>query len=42
MFNALLLDKTEAGFTAGLTDLDEAQLPPGDVRGRVELSLIHI
>jgi acrylyl-CoA reductase (NADPH) len=41
MFKALLLQKTEAGFTAGMADLDEAQLPPGDVRGRVEYSTLN-
>jgi acrylyl-CoA reductase (NADPH) len=41
MFKALLLQKTEAGFTAGIADLDEAQLPPGDVRGRVEYSTLN-
>lgn len=41
MFKALLLNKTEAGFTAGVTDMDEAQLPPGDVRGRVEYSTLN-
>jgi acrylyl-CoA reductase (NADPH) len=41
MFKALLLQKTEAGFTAGIADLNEAQLPPGDVRGRVEYSTLN-
>ena len=41
MFKALLLQKTEAGFTAGMADLDEAQLPPGDVRGCVEYSTLN-
>jgi acrylyl-CoA reductase (NADPH) len=41
MFKALLLQKTEAGFTAGIADLDEAQLPPGDVRGRIEYSTLN-
>ena len=31
MFNALLLDKTDAGFTADVRLVDEANLPPGDV-----------
>ena len=31
MFKALLLEKTEAGFTAGVKLVDEAQLPEGDV-----------
>ena len=41
MFKALLLQKTEAGFSAGMADLDEAQLPSGDVRGRVEYSTLN-
>ena len=41
MFKALLLNKTEAGFTACMTELNEAQLPPGDVRGRVEYSCLN-
>jgi hypothetical protein len=31
MFKALLLEKDEAGFRAGLATLDEARLPEGDV-----------
>ncbi len=31
MFKALLLEKDDAGFRAGLADLDEGRLPPGDV-----------
>jgi acrylyl-CoA reductase (NADPH) len=31
MFKALLLEKDDAGFRAGLTTLDEARLPAGDV-----------
>ena len=31
MFKALLLEKDEAGFRAGLRDVDEARLPDGDV-----------
>ncbi len=41
MFKALLLDKTDAGFTAALTDLDDARLPAGDVLLRVEYSTIN-
>ena len=41
MFKALLLNKTEAGFSAGIADLDDAQLPPGDVRGRLEYSTLN-
>ena len=35
MFKALLLDKTDAGFAAVMAELNESQLPTGDVRGRV-------
>ena len=31
MFKALLLQKDDAGFRAGITDIDEAGLPPGNV-----------
>ena len=31
MFKALLLEKDDAGFRAGLANLDEGRLPPGDV-----------
>ena len=31
MFKALLLEKDDAGFRAGVTSLDETRLPPGDV-----------
>ena len=31
MFKALLLEKDEAGFRAGLCDIDESRLPPADV-----------
>ncbi|WP_425260116.1 MDR family oxidoreductase [Rubrivivax sp. RP6-9] len=31
MFKALLLEKNDTGFHAGLTELDEARLPAGDV-----------
>jgi acrylyl-CoA reductase (NADPH) len=41
MFKALRLDKTEAGVTATLTELDEAQLPPGDVLLAVDHSTIN-
>ncbi len=41
MFKALLLDKTEAGVTAALTELDEARLPAGDVLLGVEYSTLN-
>jgi acrylyl-CoA reductase (NADPH) len=41
MFNAILLEKSDAGFQAGLTALDPARLPPGDVTVAVEYSTIN-
>ena len=41
MFKALQLQKTEAGFQAAISDVDESQLPAGDVRGRVEYSTLN-
>lgn len=41
MFKALLLEKTEAGFSAGLRDLDDASLPEGDVTLAVEYSTLN-
>lgn len=41
MFQALLLEKDEAGFRAGLRTLDEAQLPTGDVLVRVAWSTLN-
>ncbi|MCU0814212.1 MAG: oxidoreductase [Burkholderiaceae bacterium] len=41
MFKALLLDKSDAGFSAALTELDEARLPVADVLLRVEYSTIN-
>jgi len=41
MFKAILLDKTDAGVDAKLVDLDEAQLPEGDVTVRVEYSTVN-
>lgn len=41
MFKALLLNKNDAGFSAQITQLDEAQLPEGDVTVRVEYSTIN-
>ena len=41
MFNALLIEKDTAGYRAGLTQLDLAQLPPGDVRVRVAYSSLN-
>src|SRR5450755_839219 len=41
MFNALLLEKTDAGFSAGLQSLDESRLPEGDVLLRIEHSSLN-
>jgi len=41
MFQALLLEKTESGVTAAITDLDESRLPPGDVLVAPEYSTLN-
>jgi acrylyl-CoA reductase (NADPH) len=41
MFNALLLEKPESGFQAGVQPVDEAKLPAGDVLLRVEHSTLN-
>lgn len=41
MFKSLLLSKSEAGFSAAVTDTDEAQLPAGDVLVQVEYSTLN-
>jgi acrylyl-CoA reductase (NADPH) len=41
MFNAILINKTDAGQTVELTQLDEAQLPEGDVTIDVEYSTLN-
>jgi acrylyl-CoA reductase (NADPH) len=41
MFKALLLEKDEGGFRAGVRPVDEAGLPAGDVRARVEHSTLN-
>lgn len=41
IFQALQLNKTDAGFSAGVVDLDDSQLPPGDVLGQVEYSTLN-
>jgi acrylyl-CoA reductase (NADPH) len=41
MFKALLLEKDDAGFRAGVRDVDEAQLPAGDVRIAVSHSTLN-
>lgn len=41
MFKSLLLTKSDAGFSAAITDADEAQLPAGDVLAQVEYSTLN-
>jgi acrylyl-CoA reductase (NADPH) len=41
MFKALLLEKDEAGFRAGLATLDEGRLPPGDVLVQPDYSTLN-
>jgi acrylyl-CoA reductase (NADPH) len=41
MFRALLIEKTDAGQSVKLTQLDDAQLPEGDVTIRVEWSTLN-
>jgi acrylyl-CoA reductase (NADPH) len=41
MFSAILINKNEAGQTVELTQLDEAQLPEGDVTVDVEYSTLN-
>jgi acrylyl-CoA reductase (NADPH) len=41
VFKSLLLSKSDAGFSAAVTDTDEAQLPAGDVLVQVEYSTLN-
>ena len=41
MFNALLLEKSDTGFEAGVKSLDEARLPDGDVLVQIEYSTLN-
>ncbi|EFC86249.1 MDR family oxidoreductase [Parafrankia sp. EUN1f] len=41
MFSAILIEKGESGQTAGVTSLDEAALPEGDVTVEVEYSTLN-
>ena len=41
MFKSLLLSKSDAGFSAAVTDIDEAQLPAGDVLVQVDCSTLN-
>jgi acrylyl-CoA reductase (NADPH) len=41
MFKGILIEKDEAGYRAALADIDEAQLPEGDVTVRVSHSTLN-
>ena len=41
MFKGILIEKDDAGYRAAVKDLDEAQLPEGDVTVRVERSSLN-
>ncbi|NVL30016.1 oxidoreductase, partial [Pseudomonas syringae pv. actinidiae] len=41
MFKGILIDKSEAGHSVKLTDIDQAQLPPGDVTVSVSHSTLN-
>ncbi|WP_458527035.1 acrylyl-CoA reductase (NADPH) [Onishia taeanensis] len=41
MFKAILIEKDDAGYRAGLTELDDARLPEGEVTVRVEYSTLN-
>ena len=41
MFKALQLTKSDAGFAAAITEIDESQLPAGDVLAMVEYSTLN-
>lgn len=41
MFRGILIQKDEAGYSASLTDLDDGQLPEGDVTVRVSHSTLN-
>ena len=41
MFKGILIEKDDAGYRANLTDIDEAQLPEGDVTVAVQYSTLN-
>lgn len=41
MFKAILIEKTDSGHDAKVTDVDDARLPEGDVTVRVEYSTVN-
>lgn len=41
MFKALQLNKSDAGFSAAVVQLDDSQLPPGDILAQVDYSTLN-
>ena len=41
MFNAILIEKKENQYQSSLTQLDDAQLPAGDVTVRIDYSTLN-
>jgi acrylyl-CoA reductase (NADPH) len=41
MFKAIVIEKDDAGYRAGVKEVDESALPPGDVTVRVEYSTVN-
>ena len=41
MFKAVLIEKDDAGYRAGLTELEDSALPEGDVTVRVAYSTLN-
>ena len=41
MFNGILIDKDDAGYRAAIRQIDEAQLPDGDVTVRIDWSTLN-
>ena len=41
MFKALQLNKSDAGFSAAVVQLDDSQLPPGDILAQVDYSSLN-
>ena len=41
MFKALVIEKDDAGYRAGVKDVDDSELPPGEVTVRVEYSTVN-
>ncbi|MBN2161403.1 MAG: alcohol dehydrogenase catalytic domain-containing protein, partial [Pontiellaceae bacterium] len=41
MFNGIIIEKNDEGYRSFLTELDEGQLPEGDVTVRVDYSTLN-